>query len=405
MRILHTSDWHIGQRLYGNERISEQQLFHDWLIQTIEQKRIEALLIAGDIFDVAYPSNSALELYYSFLTRLHTTSCKNVIIIGGNHDSVSTLNAPKKILKHLNIQVFGGLESSIDAHFIEIKNKEKDVVIAAIPFLREKDIVDSLAGQDFYEKIETLKRSLLDFYHKIDVDLNKKYSNHLKIYTGHFYTSGSLLSDSERQIHFGNQGEISFSKLPKADYWALGHIHRPQKIGGNENVRYSGSPLPLSFSERKDNKILIELDIQENGLTINEIDIPKFRELKRIKGTFDEVFQQLGVLENKKPNLKHWIEILVKEDVLDLDKKHEFLNYIAKLENSEVLKYRFETKEAKSKIEKEEIKGVKDMSYKEIFDKLLEKKGIEKSNDLIMAYTQLVEQVLNETGATKNTNN
>jgi len=395
MRILHTSDWHIGQRLYGNERISEHQLFIDWLIQTIEQKKIDALLIAGDIFDVAYPSNSALEVYYGFLTRLVTTSCKNVIIIGGNHDSVSTLNAPKQILKHLNIQVFGGVESPIDAHFVEIKNKEKDMVIAAIPFLREKDIVESMAGQDFYEKIETLKQSLIDFYQKTDEELNKKYSNHFKIYTGHFYTSGSLLSDSERQIHFGNQGEISFSKLPKADYWALGHIHRPQKIAGNETVRYSGSPLPLSFSERKDNKILIELDIQKNGLTISEIDIPKFRKLKRIKGTFDEVFQQLSILDNKKSNLKHWIEILVKEDVLDLDKKHEFLNYIAKLENSEVLKYRFESTEAKSEIEKEDVKGVKDMSYQEIFDKLLEKKGIEKNNDLIMAYTQVVEQVLN----------
>ena len=398
MRILHTSDWHIGQRLYGNERILEHRLFNDWLIQTIEQKRIDALLIAGDIFDVAYPSNSALELYYGFLTQLVTTSCKNVIIIGGNHDSVSTLNAPKKILKHLNIQVFGGIESNIDSHFIEIKNKEKDIVIAAIPFLREKDIVESMAGQDFYEKIETLKRSLIDFYHKIDEELNKKYSNHFKIYTGHFYTSGSLLSDSERQIHFGNQGEISFSKLPKADYWALGHIHRPQKIGGYENVRYSGSPLPLSFSERKDNKILIELEVKENGLTINEIDIPKFRELKRIKGTFDEVFQQLNILENKKSDLKHWLEIIVKEDVLDLDKKHEFLNYIGELKNSEVLKYQFKTKEVKSEIIKEEIKGVKDMGYQEIFNKLLEKKGIEKNNDLIMAYKQVVEQVLNNSG-------
>ncbi len=394
MRIIHTSDWHIGHKLYGNDRTEEHKLFFDWLITYISANNTDVLIIAGDIFDGAYPSNSALELYYSFLTRLLKTGCKNMIIIGGNHDSVSTLNAPKQILKYLNIRVFGGIEEELDKHFVYLRDTESELVIAAIPFLRDKDIMHSVAGQSFDQKIESLKSGLIDFYKNVSSRVNQKYPDAFKLFTGHFYSTGSLLSDSERYIHFGNQGEISLNKLPNADYWALGHIHRPQKVGDKENIRYSGSPLPLSFSERKDQKIIIDLDLQKSGLNINEIKVPIFRSLKRISGSLQDVYAKIVEIENNKSLLKTWLELIIKQEKFNPDDKVDFIYFISELDQSVVLKYKFEAADANTEIQNmENKKSLKDFSNLEVFEHFLQKKGIEANDEIKYAYNEIVQSI------------
>ena len=109
MRILHTADWHLGKRLEQSERTDEHQAFLDWLILTLQTENIDVLIVAGDVFDTGSPSNTAFEQYYGFLRRVKDTSCREVIIIGGNHDSISTLNAPSTLIKYFNVNIIGGV--------------------------------------------------------------------------------------------------------------------------------------------------------------------------------------------------------------------------------------------------------------------------------------------------------
>ena len=393
MRIIHTSDWHIGQRLYGKERNEEHQLFFDFLLSTIIDTETDALIVAGDIFDVAYPSNSAEEIYFNFLTKLISTTCKTVIIIGGNHDSVSTLNAPKKILKHLNIHIFGGLEAENEKHFIPITYNKENVLIAAIPFLRDKDLVKSVAGQSYDEKIKNLREELVKLYSNALEKANEEFPNFTKIFTGHFHTDGSQLSDSEREIHFGNLGIVNAKNLPKVDYWALGHIHRPQIIGKNDKIRYSGSPIPLSFSERNDSKLILQLEILEQNINIKQIDVPISRYLKKIKGTFSEVKMELEIIEKSSFILLPWIEILIIEEKIEFEQKNEFIEFIAELNNCEILKYRFEAKNINQNENIKVPKSLDDMSTYDLFDHFLEKKGELASVELKHAYKEIIEQI------------
>jgi len=318
MKILHTSDWHIGQKLHGHDREEEHLLFFEFLKKLILSENIEVLIVAGDIFDVGFPSNSALKIYYNFLTQIQQTNCKNIIITGGNHDSVSTLNAPKDILEFLNVKVIGGVSDNLEDEIIEIKNAEDktELIVAAVPFLRDRNIRKSEAGETYENRIKAIKAGIIKHYK----DIAKKISdqNVVKIACGHLFLIGSKIekSDSERDIHIGNSVSISANDLPNDfHYYALGHLHRPQKISKNENIRYSGSPIPLSFSERKDNKNVVIISTENNKISnVKTYAIPQFKKLIKIEGNFEYVINKLSEYKSEsilKPDLA---EVLIKEE-------------------------------------------------------------------------------------------
>lgn len=319
MRVLHTSDWHLGQRLVNLERTEEHQYFLNWLLQTIEQEQVEALIMAGDVFDNGAPSNTALKLYYDFLRKVCATCCRHIIITGGNHDSVSTLNAPRELLECFNIYVIGGATPDPLDELIELRNPqgELELVVCAVPFLRDRDIRLSVAGESYEEREQRIKEGIAAHYEAFVPHLQQyKAQNVPVVATGHLFAAGSSASDSEKEIHVGNLGQIGADQFPKEfDYVALGHLHRPQQVNKRHHIRYSGSPIPLSFSEVTDKKVNYVLNFRDGKLAdLQELEIPCCRKLVRFKGPLDKVKQQLAVYDNSDYTLTAWAEVQVELD-------------------------------------------------------------------------------------------
>jgi len=330
MRVLHTADWHLGKKLEQCERTEEHQFFLDWLIDELTHNCIEVLIIAGDIFDTGNPSNVALEQYYNFLWRVKGTCCREMIIIGGNHDSISTLNAPKELLKFFNIHVVGGVPEDINQQIIPVKNVEGKVelVVCAIPFLRDRDVRLSVAGETAQAREARIKEGICAHYNRFKTEIVSYKEQRIPVIaTGHLFAAGSSTSESEKEIHVGNLGQICGDQFPEEfNYVALGHIHRPQIVNKMSHVRYSGSPIPLSFSETDDDKQVLILDFEGGGLQqITELKVPCCRKLIRVKGTLDEIRMKLGVMEDKGMMMPAWVELQIKTDrfIHDLDDQLE----------------------------------------------------------------------------------
>ncbi|MEO6549049.1 MAG: exonuclease SbcCD subunit D C-terminal domain-containing protein [Ferruginibacter sp.] len=321
LKVLHTADWHLGKRLDQCERTDEHQHFLDWLIRTITNECIDVLIVAGDIFDTGAPSNAAFKQYYDFLWRVKSTCCREVIIIGGNHDSVTTLNAPKDLLKVFNVHVVGGVPDSFEEQIITIKNTDgiTELIVCAVPFIRDKDVRLSIAGESSAELEMRLKKGIGDHYHLFKESIaGHKTSGIPVIATGHLFAAGAINSDSEKEIHVGNIAQVGGDQFPvEFDYVALGHLHRPQIVNKMEHIRYSGSPIPLSFSESDDRKQVLVLHFDEGKLNlIQSIEIPPCRKLIRIKGNLTAVKAAIEILEDQSLCFPSWIEVQLETDIL-----------------------------------------------------------------------------------------
>lgn len=293
MKIIHTSDWHLGKQLQKVDFSEDMDLFFNWLTDYIRNEGIDVLLMSGDLFDQANPSQQALKQYYELLKKLIPLDCK-VIITGGNHDSPQVINAPKEILNLLDITVIGGKADTIADLFIEIKKENEKVVIAAVPFLRDRDIRNATPGESYSDKIDEIKKGLASYFTEVNTYYKQNYLNSPYILMGHLYAHGVSVSESEREIQIGNQAGIEakiFGSEPH--YVALGHIHKPQILGGKNNIRYSGSPIPMSFSEKNDQKQIVHLELKKEELEIKTIPVPSFRKLVTLKGSYLEVSEKI----------------------------------------------------------------------------------------------------------------
>ncbi len=316
MKILHTADWHLGHRLYEQSQIEEQQLFLNWLENYIVAEQIDTLLISGDVFDTGSPSNQSKKMYYNFLVKLLNTNCKNIIIIGGNHDSPDMLNAPKEILNALNIKVVGKATENIADEVFEINTINEQVIIAAVPYLRDQDIRKAVAGESFDELTEKYKKALINHYNLVAEhckSINKK--NVPVIAMGHLFAMGGNISDSEQNIYVGTLGHIGANDFPSLfNYIALGHLHRPQIVGGIDRIRYSGSSYILSFSEINYDKKVIVINTNQNEITkIEDVEVPRFREIYSLKGKVDDCLNQFGDVISNSYQLTPWVEIVLDE--------------------------------------------------------------------------------------------
>lgn len=260
MRILHTADWHLGARLIERDRLAEHAAFVDWLIDTLCSEKIDALLLSGDVFDAANPPQDAVALYFDFLKRLADLKTVKAIITGGNHDSASHLNAPRDLLRRFDVHVFGhaGADNLVDLG---------GCVVAAVPFLRERDLRQATAGDTIATVHEQVRTAIRDHYAAQLTAARTLAQGRPVIAMGHLTVLGATTSDSERDIHIGNLGSVGADVFEGFDYTALGHLHRPQKVAGHETIRYSGSPIPLSFSEAADAKSVVIIDTEAGGNT------------------------------------------------------------------------------------------------------------------------------------------
>ncbi len=329
MRILHTADWHLGKRLGQFERTEEHRRFLHRLLEIIDEHAIDVLIVAGDIFDVSNPSNAALKQYYDFLGQIKNTCCRNVIIIGGNHDSVAVLNAPRDLLRFFDIHVIGGVPDNFEDQIIPIKDKTgtTKMIVCAVPFLRDKDIRLSVAGESSEERERRIGQGIETHYRNfIPYILSYKEKGIPVIATGHLFAAGSQASSAgERNIYVGNLGQISGNAFPaEFDYVALGHLHRPQTVNKMPHVRYSGSPVPLDFSENEVEKTLVIVDfIEGKPMHIKEIPVPLARRLIRIKGDLQKVKTELSLITPRTDELPVWVEILAETNdfIYDLEEQ------------------------------------------------------------------------------------
>ncbi|MBQ4891797.1 exonuclease subunit SbcD [Shewanella sp. MMG014] len=300
MRIIHTSDWHLGQNFYGKSRAHEHQLFMQWLLEQIGEHDVDALIVAGDIFDTGTPPSYARSLYNQFIVDIQKTGCQ-LIVLGGNHDSVATLGESKQLLACLNASVIPGALDDVREHVLLVKDKSLQAcaIVCALPYLRPRDMVLSQSGESSSDKQRKLGNEIAALYQscfEYAQTLNSEQSQALPIIaTGHLTTVGASTSESVRDIYIGSLDAFNASLFPAADYIALGHIHRPQKIAKTEHIRYSGSPIPLSFDELAGQKSVFLVDFDKDKLAqVTPLEVPRFQPMANIKGSLTEIEQQLS---------------------------------------------------------------------------------------------------------------
>ena len=290
LKIIHTADWHLGQSFFGYDRDIEHQVFLDWLLTVLTEKQIDVLLIAGDVFDVANPSAGAQRMFYHFLKEANRLRPHlQIVVIAGNHDSAVRLEAPNPLLEELNTRIIGLInrkesgEIDFDSLIVPLKNQEgyEEAFCLAVPFLRQGDYPRSEENHDSY--VAGVSRMYQQLYAYVN---GKRSANEAVIALGHLHATGAKLSEDDRseRVIMGGLESVAVDAFDEGiAYTALGHIHKAQRVGGKENVRYSGSPLPMSFSEKNYRHQVVEVQIEDGKVTqIDPIEIPRLVDLLRV---------------------------------------------------------------------------------------------------------------------------
>ena len=282
LTILHTSDWHLGRRLYGRMRYDEFEAFLNWLQDTISAQKVDILIVAGDIFDTMTPSNRAQALYYEFLGRVSRSCCEHIVIVAGNHDSPTFLDAPSNVLKFLNVHVIGTACEDLNDEVLVLDDADgaPHCIIAAVPYLRDRDVRSSAAGESADSKDVNVIKGIRAHYDKVasiaktkQAKLVEASQHHIPIIaTGHLFAAGGTTTEDDgvRELYVGSLGKISADMFDEGfDYVALGHLHVPQRVGGRESIRYSGSPIAMGFGEARQQKqvLLVQFGAVENDFS------------------------------------------------------------------------------------------------------------------------------------------
>ena len=329
MRLLHTSDWHLGQHFMGKSRQAEHQALIVWLLEQVEAQAVDAVLIAGDIFDTGTPPSYARELYNQLVGHLYKAGVP-LLVLGGNHDSPATLGESRELLAHLGTTVIAATHDDPATQVIVLpqRNGEPGCIVCAIPFIRPRDVLQSQAGQSAEDKQLSLQTAIQEHYAAVftaaverqsalAAELGPNFGRLLPIIaTGHLTTVGASTSESVREIYVGALEAFPTSAFPPADYIALGHIHRPQKVGGLEHIRYSGSPIPLGFDEAKQTKEMLLVDFDFNGLkAVSVLPVPRFQSLVAVSGNLDTLAGAIGAAAAQGTReCPAWLEVTVAED-------------------------------------------------------------------------------------------
>lgn len=257
IRILHTADWHLGQTFFGCDRVEEHVHFLQWLARELKENKIDVLLVAGDVFDVSNPSAASQRMFYHFIRQVTEENPKlQLVVVAGNHDSAARLEAPVPLLQEMRTEIRGIVrkhegEIDYDHLIVELKNSEGEVeaLCLAVPFLRQGDYpVVATDGNPYAEGVKELYVRLQERA------LQRRKDGQALVAVGHLQATGSEIAErdfSERTIIGGLECVSPDTFTEQIAYTALGHIHKSQRVSGRENVRYAGSPLPMSFAERE----------------------------------------------------------------------------------------------------------------------------------------------------------
>ena len=312
VRILHTSDWHLGKEVIRESTIDMDRKMLEWILSLCRERSVDCLLISGDVFDVAMPSNEAQRLYYSFLSRLLEAGCRRVVVTPGNHDSANFLRAPAAMLSQLGI-VVPGPDPESEAVVIRDDSGVPLLGIGAVPFLRESEVRLSLEGMTDGERWALYEKGVRAHYARVREALDARLAGAAvpRVAMGHFFALGTSITPDpetgEVPQTVGTLGAISPDVVGDGwDYVALSHIHRAQTVG-RENIRYSGSPQPLSFREVKNENQVVLVTLEEGKAPdIEPVYVPRFQPMERLEGDVDGICAAMERVAREEPGA--WIE-------------------------------------------------------------------------------------------------
>ena len=326
IRILHTADWHLGQTFFEYDRAGEHEVFLNWLAGEIREREIDALIIAGDVFDVSNPSAASQSLYYHFIYRVTAENpTLQIVIVAGNHDSAARLEAPLPLLQAMRTEVRGVVRKSDDGEIdydhltVELKNRDGEVELLcmAVPFLRQGDYPTvPTEGNPYAEGVRELYTQLLQRLWK------RRKENQSILAIGHLQAIGSEIAEkdySERTVIGGLECVSPDAFSEQIAYTALGHIHKAQRVSGRENVRYAGSPIPMSFAEKHYHHGVVEVTFDGGcAVDIMRVKCPRLIPLMSVPNGEPaspeivlEILKELPVTEGAEPYLE--VKVLLDE--------------------------------------------------------------------------------------------
>lgn len=323
IRILHTADWHLGQTFFGYDRTQEHEHFLDWLAGVLTKNKIDVLIVAGDVFDVSNPSAASQRMFYRFIHRVTTENPRlQLVVVAGNHDSAARLESPLPLLQEMRTEIKGIVRKQngkIDYEhlLVELKNAagEVEALCLAVPFLRQGDYpVVETEGNPYAEGVKELYARLLKYA------LKKRTDGQALVAVGHLLATGSEIAekDHSERIIIGGLESVSPESFPEQIvYTALGHIHKAQRVSGRENIRYAGSPLPMSFAEKHYHHGVVKVTLDEGwAIEIEKLEYTPLVRLLSIPATEaaapDEVLDELRGLELPEDEPMPYLEVKVK---------------------------------------------------------------------------------------------
>ena len=367
-------------------REEEMRSFFSFLIDVIIKERVDALLISGDIFDTGTPSNAALSLYYSFLASIKNTKCKDVFVIAGNHDSPSLLSAPKEILEMVNVHIYATKED-IEPYVIDDK-----VVVLPIPFPRDQELRRLVQGGTIKEEDDRLRLAIEELYKTETEKTASAYPSLPIVAMGHLMAT-NINEEDKPDLYIGGLGTIDSGSFPKAlSYVALGHIHKKMNLNSSGTLCYSGSPIPFSFKEAKDTKVLKLVEIEGSETKVSDITIPRFRNLFQIKGDKESIEKELkSLVEDKEEG---WVSIEITESGVSSSLR-SFCEGITEQTGLEIIHIKDTTVSKRLLETEEDIESLDSLSEEDIFSKFLDEKEIknERKDDLLTLFREILQQL------------
>lgn len=284
MRVLHTADWHLGKTLRGVSLQEDQVHVLDQVFQAVVDEGVEVLLIAGDVYDKASPSESAMKLYSDFLERVHEQTDAAIVVIAGNHDSGRRLGTASKLFDRRRILVRGPIER--DETPLVLEDEHGKIAISALPYGEIYAARRAFEAEDIRSPEDVLRAQIEAARTRVPDDARW-------IVVAHAFVTNCQPTESERRLSVGTVETVSAAIFEGAHYVALGHLHRPQTAGGN-TIRYSGSPLAFGFDEAGTTKSMTVFDLDGQGQVVNlkTVDFEPLRHVREVRGLLEHLVSE-----------------------------------------------------------------------------------------------------------------
>ena len=413
MKILHTSDWHLGRTFCGKKRTREFTAFFEWLLSVLDERKVDVLIVAGDIFDTTTPSTLSQQLYYQFLCRAASVenSRRHVVIVGGNHDSPSFLDAPKELLRFLDVHVVGAAPGKMEDELLTIRgaNGEPELLVCAVPYLRDRDVRSlELNAESLQDKDRKLLEGIERHYReagRMAEEARASLGGDIPVVgTGHLFAAGGQIAEGDgvRDLYVGSLARVGAELFPSCfDYVALGHLHSPQKVGGSEFVRYSGAPFPMSAREAaRGRKSVVLVEFGADEPSVEELPVPIFQEFAYVSGDMAALSRQLEELRQRNDEI--WAEVFYEGQRLPY-LREKVMEMVAGTK-VEILKIRDASAEARAlglngmAFAENNLTDIGELNESDVFMRCMEKRTVPEEDrpELLDTYRQVLASVYEE---------